>query len=70
MPPVTTPLVPAQPPDRLTGIELDDPKAAAAGVPAVANSLKHVYGNSGLMRGTAALLPLNPSPGFHCPSCA
>jgi molybdopterin-dependent oxidoreductase alpha subunit len=70
MPPVTTPLVPAQPPDRLTGIELDDPKAAAAGVPAVANSLKHVYGNSGLMRGTSAMLNLNQWEGFDCPSCA
>ena len=70
MPPVNTPLVPAQPPDRLTGIELDDPKAAAAGVPAVANSLKHVYGNSGLMRGTSAMLNLNQWEGFDCPSCA
>ncbi|WP_395719400.1 FdhF/YdeP family oxidoreductase [Prosthecobacter sp.] len=70
MPPVTPPLVPAQPPDRLTGIELDDPKAAAAGVPAVANSLKHVYGNSGLMRGTSAMLNLNQWEGFDCPSCA
>ncbi|MFN7563779.1 MAG: FdhF/YdeP family oxidoreductase, partial [Prosthecobacter sp.] len=70
MPPVTAPLVPAQPPDRLTGLELDDPKAAAAGVPAVANSLKHVYGNSGLMRGTSAMLNLNQWEGFDCPSCA
>ncbi len=64
------PIVPAQPPDLLTGIELDDPKVAAAGVPAVANSLKHVYGNSGLMRGTAAMLNLNQWEGFDCPSCA
>lgn len=70
MPPATFTIVPAQPPDVLTGIELDDPKAAAAGVPAVANSLKHVYGNSGLMRGTAAMLNLNQWEGFDCPSCA
>jgi molybdopterin-dependent oxidoreductase alpha subunit len=70
MPPATSSIVPAQPPDVLTGIELDDPKAAAAGVPAVANSLKHVYGNSGLMRGTAAMLNLNQWEGFDCPSCA
>ena len=72
MPPLSSSptFVPAQPPDRLTGIELDDPKAAAAGVPAVANSLKHVYGNSGLMRGTAAMLNLNQWEGFDCPSCA
>ena len=62
--------VPAQPPEALTGIELDDPKAAAAGIPAVANSLKHVYGSSGLMRGTSAMLNLNQWEGFDCPSCA
>ena len=62
--------VPAQPPERLTGIQLDEPKQAAAGVPAVASSLKHVYGNAGLMRGTAAMLSLNQWEGFDCPSCA
>ena len=62
--------IPAQPPEALTGIELDDPKAAAAGIPAVANSLKHVYGSSGLMRGTSAMLNLNQWEGFDCPSCA
>ena len=62
--------VPAQPPERLTGIRLDEPKQAAAGVPAVASSLKHVYGNAGFMRGTAAMLGLNQWEGFDCPSCA
>jgi molybdopterin-dependent oxidoreductase alpha subunit len=39
-------------------------------VPAVASSLKHVYGNAGLVRGTAAMLSLNQWEGFDCPSCA
>jgi anaerobic selenocysteine-containing dehydrogenase len=39
-------------------------------VPAVTNSLKHVYGSSGLMRGTSAMLNLNQWEGFDCPSCA
>lgn len=64
------PVIPAQPPEEFTGIEIHDPKQAAAGVPAVANSLKHVYGNSGLVRGTAAMLGLNQWEGFDCPSCA
>jgi molybdopterin-dependent oxidoreductase alpha subunit len=68
--PAKNPLIPSQPPETFTGIELADPKAAAAGVPAVANSLKHVYGSSGLMRGTAAMLGLNQWEGFDCPSCA
>lgn len=65
-----TPLIPAQPPEKLTGIEVGRSKTAAAGVPAVANSLKHVYGSSGLVRGTAAMLQLNQWEGFDCPSCA
>lgn len=64
------PVVPAQPPEELTGIEIHEPKHSAAGVPAVANSLKHVYGSSGLVRGTAAMLGLNQWEGFDCPSCA
>lgn len=64
------PVVPAQPPEEFTGIEIHEPKHSAAGVPAVANSLKHVYGSSGLVRGTAAMLGLNQWEGFDCPSCA
>ncbi|MGV3662399.1 MAG: FdhF/YdeP family oxidoreductase [Prosthecobacter sp.] len=64
------PSIPAQPPEEFTGIEVHDPKTSAAGVPAVANSLKHVYGSSGLVRGTAAMLGLNQWEGFDCPSCA
>lgn len=59
-----------QPPPTLTGIELDAPKSAAAGLPAVANSFRHVYGNSGVLRGSAAMLGLNQWEGFDCPSCA
>lgn len=68
--PATTREVPAQPPEALTGIHLHKTKHSAAGVPAVANSLKHVYGSSGLVRGTAAMLKLNQWEGFDCPSCA
>jgi molybdopterin-dependent oxidoreductase alpha subunit len=59
-----------QPPAKFTGIQLGKTKAAAAGVPAVTNSLKHVYGNAGLLRGTEAMLKLNQWEGFDCPSCA
>ncbi|MES2735863.1 MAG: FdhF/YdeP family oxidoreductase [Verrucomicrobiota bacterium] len=60
----------AQPPEKLTGIHIGKTKHSAAGVPAVANSLKHVYGSSGLLRGTSAMLKLNQTGGFDCPSCA
>ncbi len=69
MPPATLEIS-AQPPEKLTGIQIDKTKTAAAGVPAVTNSLKHVYGNSGLLRGTAAMLKINQWKGFDCPSCA
>lgn len=67
---MSAPTIPAQPPEKLTGIQIGKSKTSAAGVPAVTNSLKHVYGASGLLRGTAAMLKLNQKGGFDCPSCA
>jgi molybdopterin-dependent oxidoreductase alpha subunit len=45
-------------------------KSYAGGTPAVASSLKHVIKNAGPIRGTKALLELNQTDGFDCPSCA
>ena len=72
MPPTTPDPAPvsATPPDDFTGIHLAKPKKAAAGVPAVISSLKHVYGEAGLVRGTVAMTKLNQWNGFDCPSCA
>lgn len=67
---MSAPTIPAQPPEKLTGIHVSKTKISAAGATAVANSLKHVYGSSGLLRGTAAMLKLNQMGGFDCPSCA
>jgi len=44
-----------QPPSKFTGIQIGKTKTSAAGVPAVTNSLKHIYGSAGLLRGTAML---------------
>lgn len=46
------------------------PKSHAAGLPAVLSSLRQVVGKAGLVRGTRALLDLNQTGGFDCPSCA
>ena len=55
----------------LTGhLTVGSPKKSAAGLPAVASSLKHVYQRAGLGTGTKALLNLNQTGGFDCPSCA
>ncbi|MEP4077591.1 FdhF/YdeP family oxidoreductase [Haloferula sp.] len=50
--------------------EVDRPKRYAGGVPAVASSLKHVFGRDGVVRGSKGLLKLNQMGGFDCPSCA
>jgi molybdopterin-dependent oxidoreductase alpha subunit len=57
-------------PEELTGIKVSSPKKQAAGFPAVSHSLRHVFGQSGIVRGTKALLKLNQKNGFDCPSCA
>ncbi len=57
-------------PEELTGIKVSESKKYAAGFPAVSNSLRHVFGQSGIARGTKALLTLNQKKGFDCPSCA
>jgi len=46
------------------------PKEHAAGTPAVVSSLQHVFGKAGVIRGTKAMLDLNQTGGFDCPSCA
>lgn len=46
------------------------PKSHAGGTPAVASSLRHVMKTAGPIRGTQALLKLNQTDGFDCPSCA
>ncbi len=46
------------------------PKKRAAGLPAVVESLKQVFGKDGVARGTKALRDLNQAGGFDCPSCA
>ena len=50
--------------------EIGPPKKYAAGMPAVASSMKHVISRDGVVRGTKALLDLNQMGGFDCPSCA
>lgn len=57
-------------PTTLTGIKRGEPKQQAAGMPAVTKALEKVYGQSGVNRGTRALLKLNQKGGFDCPSCA
>lgn len=62
--------VSVQPPATLTGIKVKKPKTYAAGVEAVASSLKHVFSLAGVKRGAEGMVKLNQTDGFDCPSCA
>ena len=69
-PAVLTETPQAEPPAEFTGIRVGDPKHHAAGVTAVASSLKHVFGQAGVSRGIRGMAKLNQANGFDCPSCA
>jgi len=56
--------------ESLTGLKSGKPVKTAAGFNAVLSSLKYIYTQSGILRGTKALLTLNQKNGYDCPSCA
>ena len=60
----------AQPPEELTGIETKPVSKIAGGIPAIVSSMKHAWGEMGVVRGTRTLLHLNQKEGFDCPGCA
>ncbi len=60
----------AEPPADLTGLRLGKPDKAAAGIPAVLSSFKHLGRQAGLRRSWRAAADLNQRHGFDCPSCA
>ena len=60
----------AQPPEDFTGLEVRAVREVAGGIPAIISSMKHVWGEMGLVRGTRTLMVLNQKDGFDCPSCA
>ena len=60
----------AENPEKFTGIKLSDPKTAAAGMPAVIESVKHVFSEMDPVRAFKALFGVNQKKGFDCPGCA
>jgi molybdopterin-dependent oxidoreductase alpha subunit len=66
----TSPIPGAENPDIFTGLKVGTVKTSAAGMPAVLNSFKQVFGEAGILRGLKALGKLNQKGGFDCPSCA
>jgi molybdopterin-dependent oxidoreductase alpha subunit len=57
-------------PEEFTGARVSEAERVAGGMPAVWNSLKHVWRETGLVRGTRTLLRVNQKDGFDCPGCA
>lgn len=60
----------AEPPRRLGKLGRSAPPNQAVGATAVLNSMRQIQAQSGLARGTKALLRANQKGGFDCPSCA
>ncbi|TGE09524.1 FdhF/YdeP family oxidoreductase [Hymenobacter fodinae] len=60
----------AQPPEELTGLQLEERAKVAAGVTAVIKSMEFSWSEGGVNRGTRGLLKMNQKDGFDCSSCA
>ncbi len=60
----------AQSPTAFTGLERKEPSESAGGVPAVISSLKHAFGEMGVLRSLSTLNQMNQKGGFDCMSCA
>ncbi|SFE93694.1 FdhF/YdeP family oxidoreductase [Thermoflexibacter ruber] len=60
----------AQPPEKLTGLTLTEPKDSAAGLTAVLSTAKHILEEMNLSKGVALLSKLNQKGGIDCMSCA
>ena len=72
MPDVTTKhrRVKIVPPEELTGLELDKPSNAAAGITGVTVAMKHIAEETGMWKGLKILSKLNQRHGIDCPGCA
>ena len=60
----------AQPPEKLTGIQLKKIPKSAVGAKAIVSALTHVNEEVGLVKGIGLLKNLNQKDGFDCPGCA
>ena len=60
----------AQPPEKLTGIELTKIPKSAVGAKAITSALSHVKNEVGLFKGIGLLANINQKYGFDCPGCA
>ena len=60
----------AQPPEKLTGIQLTKIPESSVGAKAIKSAISHIKNEVGLIKGIGLLSKLNQVNGFDCPGCA
>ncbi|AUC84905.1 hypothetical protein CW731_06185 [Polaribacter sp. ALD11] len=60
----------AQPPEKLTGIQLKKIPTSAVGIKAIISALTHIKDEVGIVKGITLLKNINQKDGFDCPGCA
>jgi len=67
---MSTKKIHAQPPEKLTGIELKKIPTSAVGFKAIKSTISRIKDEVGLVKGISLLANLNQKGGFDCPGCA
>jgi len=67
---MSTKKIHAQPPEKLTGIKLEEIPTSAVGFKAIKSAISHITNEVGLVKGIGLLSKLNQKDGFDCPGCA
>ena len=60
----------AQPPEKLTGIKIEEIPSSAVGFKAIKSAITHIKKEVGLYKGIGLLANLNQKKGMDCPGCA
>jgi molybdopterin-dependent oxidoreductase alpha subunit len=60
----------AQPPEKLTGIQLTEVPKSSVGIKAITSALTHIKDKVGILKGIGLLKKVNQKDGFDCPGCA
>ena len=60
----------AQPPEKLTGIKIEEIPSSAVGFKAIKSAITHIKNEVGLYKGIGLLANLNQKKGMDCPGCA
>ncbi|MEE9407598.1 MAG: FdhF/YdeP family oxidoreductase [Polaribacter sp.] len=60
----------AQPPEKLTGIQLKKIPTSAVGLKAITSAITHIKDEVGVIKGITLLKNINQKNGFDCPGCA